>query len=253
MDEKACSRETIIFVHGNASSRAIWNEVIAALPERFECVTFDLPGHGVHDSTVPGSFELLTDALASVVAGVEGGAVHLVGHSLGGLICARFARNRPGKVRTLSLLATPLGRTSAHLQGAAAFLGKIEQRGLFESLSSLKDRWYTTDFATRHPEVLADRLRQLEALDPRVFVATYKIYIDPRNETSVADLRMPVFFLSGELADGFDPSVQEELARHHSHASCLLYPGIKNGILTECPERVAGDIERFISVQRKPL
>lgn len=237
--------DTVVFVHGNASTRAIWDGVIAAMPEGMSCVAFDLPGHGARAGEAVTGFATFTDALEAALSGL--GPVNLVGHSLGGLIAADVARRHPGRVATLGLLATPVDRTRLQLSAAAAFVERVERDGLFESLSRLKDRWYTDAFARENPDILAARVDQLRGMDADRFLATYRIYIDPDHETAMADLPMPVLLLSGELADGFDPAYQRKLAGRHAHVTCRLYPGIKNGVLTECPARVAADLATFIA------
>ena len=221
--------------------------MIAAMPDAYRCFAFDLPGHDAREREDIRGFEEFTEALIGAMDGLGSDPVHLVGHSLGGLVCADIARRFPDRIRTLCLLATPFDRTPQQLEAASAFLGRVEREGLFENLSRMKDRWYSEEFSRRNPDVISARLAQLREMDAGRFLATYRLYIDKNNETNAADLPMPVFLLSGAMADGFDTSHQCHLAERHANITCLHYPGMKNGILTECPARIARDLDEFFT------
>ena len=97
------SGPTILFVPGSWGTRSAWRGVIAALQGRFRIVTTSLLGYG-------GTAERRTEADLSIeretevieaVARRAGGAVHLVGHSWGGLVCLAVALR--GAIRVASL------------------------------------------------------------------------------------------------------------------------------------------------------
>lgn len=70
-------------------------------------MAIDLPGFG--RSAPPGGFDYAPDSHAEVIAtflaGLGHGSVHLVGNSLGGVVALLIAARRPHLVRTLTLLA----------------------------------------------------------------------------------------------------------------------------------------------------
>ncbi len=78
-------------------------------------------GFAFHDFAYPsvtGSLDANAAALAAFVDGVPGDTVHLVGHSLGGvLICAMLERRLPGRLGRVVCLGSPLkgSRTAARL------------------------------------------------------------------------------------------------------------------------------------------
>src|SRR6266545_7309783 len=79
----------IVLVHGFTGNVRNWALTVPAIRDRFRCVSFDLPGHGLSDKpTESTSYELRR--MAEVVWGaIE--ALHLekpvlMGHSMGGMI-----------------------------------------------------------------------------------------------------------------------------------------------------------------------
>ncbi|MEM6638302.1 MAG: alpha/beta fold hydrolase BchO [Pseudomonadota bacterium] len=82
----------IVLLHGTGSSTHSWRTFAPALADRYEVVSFDLPGHARsrlkadHALTLPGMASALADALA-VKDWVPSG---LVGHSAGAAVCVQL-------------------------------------------------------------------------------------------------------------------------------------------------------------------
>lgn len=94
----------VLALHGSASKGAMWHGLAGFLQGRFTVVTPDLPGYG--GSGVPAVPGPLAPELAAVVALASGfgEAVHLVGHSFGGVVALEAARLMPSLVRSLTLI-----------------------------------------------------------------------------------------------------------------------------------------------------
>jgi len=93
----------VVFVHGWASSRRMWDHILPALAQRFRCWALDLPGFGDSDRPAPGWYSI-PNFTAAVVGFVEGlGMVRprLVGHSMGGMIALNVAGRHPQALERL--------------------------------------------------------------------------------------------------------------------------------------------------------
>jgi len=85
----------LLLVHGLGSARTAWRPVVPALREHFTTITVDLPGHGdALDRVGVGASVLLpsqhADALTPLLEDF-GGAVHVVGNSMGGWVGLELA------------------------------------------------------------------------------------------------------------------------------------------------------------------
>jgi pimeloyl-ACP methyl ester carboxylesterase len=92
----------IVLVHGLAGSARWWRDTEAALAHTHDVHALDLPGFGSERQArfnLGAAPELLAQRLEAL------GPAHLVGHSLGGLVCARVAAHRPELVERLVLVA----------------------------------------------------------------------------------------------------------------------------------------------------
>jgi pimeloyl-ACP methyl ester carboxylesterase len=117
-------------VHGRG-----WSPQVEALAPRYTCVTFDNRGLGRSvPRGAPISVErMAADALAvldaatrsrAALGAAPGDAVHVIGHSLGGLVAVQLALDAPRRVASLTLLCTfAAGRSVAPLTARMAWLG----------------------------------------------------------------------------------------------------------------------------------
>ena len=240
--------EPIILVHGNGSTHKVWTEVIAHLQDAFRCVTYDLRGHGTspHDASQL-ELETLVGDLEQVRRDLKCARATFVGHSLGAAITAAYALKYPEHVETLCLLAAPAARSQQGRQAAAALLENLRTHGVKRVMSTLVKSWYTEHFLAHHPAALRARLGQLDEIDDDAFIKSYELYngidIDPWLDRIVAR----TLVMTGELSRGSGADVAGFIANRLSNSKLVVIEGLKNGILTEAPDRVAAEIREFLS------
>src|SRR5262249_44767626 len=106
--DESGSGPTLVLVPGSCSTGAAWRPIIAALRGKFRCVATSLPGYGrtaERRSAADPSIEHAAEVIESVVR-KAGSAVHLVGHSAGGLVGLVVALRRRVALKSLVLLET---------------------------------------------------------------------------------------------------------------------------------------------------
>jgi pimeloyl-ACP methyl ester carboxylesterase len=113
--------ETIVFLPGFGGAHTAWNNDFLALGERYRLILVDTLGFG--RSPKPSIDYRLEDHLAALHATVQhenAGIVHLVGHSMGGILALAYARQWPAQIGKLVLLATPFYRDAAEARRIVA-------------------------------------------------------------------------------------------------------------------------------------
>lgn len=79
--------EPVVFVHGNVSSSAFWQETMLDLPPQYRPIAVDLRGFGGTDPLPVDATRGVrdyADDVAATLAALDVGAAHLVGWSMGG-------------------------------------------------------------------------------------------------------------------------------------------------------------------------
>lgn len=93
----------IVFVHGLGGTSNSFQALLGALGG-FRCIRPDLPGSGRSPRPFQAlSMEHFAAIIAEIIQKFGGGPAHLVGHSMGTLVCQHVAARLPELVRSLTL------------------------------------------------------------------------------------------------------------------------------------------------------
>ncbi|NJP04263.1 MAG: alpha/beta hydrolase [Chloroflexaceae bacterium] len=103
-------RPAIVFVHGNVSSAAFWEETMLAMAEQgFWALAPDLRGYGGSPSLpIEARYGLqpLTDDLHAIMTVLNLQRFHLIGHSMGGMVAMHYAIDHADYLQSLTLLSS---------------------------------------------------------------------------------------------------------------------------------------------------
>jgi pimeloyl-ACP methyl ester carboxylesterase len=237
----------LFLIHGIGASRHTWDGVVAALKDRYRIIHYDLRGHG--RSPAPRPPYTLDGLVADLEAlraelGIE--KAHFAGHSLGGMIAPAYAREHPGRVRSLGLLSTAAFRTAEDSAKVKAVVAAMREKGIAPVLQTLKDRWFTPGFATRRPDVIERRLQQVIDCDPDVFLSVFDIYAETEMAPWLGEVKAPSLVLTGENDGGCPPRLNERIAEALPDSELVVLADLRHAILLEAAERVAEPMMRFL-------
>lgn len=99
----------VVLVHGLSGSALWWRHMVPALIRRYQVYLIDLPGYGSLRQHRPHvSLSSSSSWLQAWIDALGLPPVRLIGHSMGGYICARVAAQAPATVHSLVLIA-PVG------------------------------------------------------------------------------------------------------------------------------------------------
>lgn len=102
--------KTVLLFHGKNFNGYYWKDVMASLVKAgFRVIVPDQPGWGRSDKPeLHYSFHLLSYAMNKLLDSLHIDKVYLVGHSMGGMLAARFSMSYPSRVEKL-VLENPIG------------------------------------------------------------------------------------------------------------------------------------------------
>lgn len=175
-EEYGAGRLTFAFVHGWACDRSSWAPQVADLSRDFRCISFDMRGRGESTATPPFDIETQADDIASALQALEVDRAILVGHSLGGLVCAVVNDRHPDLVLGLVTGDSPLRadlsaneRLAAMVQedGMQAAMPMIERFFNEDTPTAVRDDIVATMLATS-PDVAAGSLSSSQRVTGRM-------------------------------------------------------------------------------------
>lgn len=108
--------EPLILIHGLGGSSGWWVRNIGFLGQYFTVYTVDLPGFGaMRRCPAPFSVNGAVAWLRTLLDALELETVSLIGHSMGGLIAAIFAAERPARLNRVVLAAPAITLPSTRI------------------------------------------------------------------------------------------------------------------------------------------
>ncbi len=256
-----CERRPALLIPGFTGSKEDFIPVLQPLAAAGRRVTaIDMRGQyqsqGAQDPCGYASGELAADvaAIADTIA-PDGHGVHLLGHSLGGLIARETALARQARIISLTLLSS----------GPGSVTGKRAEmlRGMLAALDAETGTYpdhlpaYIRAFWDQHlaPQAKADgvperiiaflRTRMLSN-SPTGLVIMGRYLLDcPDRTAELASLGgPPILVLYGENDDAWRSAVQERMAKELG-AQRVCIPGVGHSPAVEAPETTASTLTAF--------
>ena len=97
----------VILSNSLMSNHTMWDDTLPALTDKFRVLRYDTRGHGLTEVTPgPYSIALLSEDLLALMDALNIDKAHLVGLSMGGMICSYVGANFPDRVLSLGLCDT---------------------------------------------------------------------------------------------------------------------------------------------------
>jgi 3-oxoadipate enol-lactonase len=162
---------TLVFINALGTDFRIWNEVVKNLENDANTLVFDKQGHGLSSGSA--NTQRLHDYMADLVALLDYlniNRCHVVGLSVGGMIAQLLAHHHPERVDKLILCDT------RHKIGDAAGwntrINHVQADGVAAVADAVLQRWFSPDFQTANPNVVAGIHTMLERCPTAGYIQT---------------------------------------------------------------------------------
>lgn len=245
----------VVFVHGGLGNRAMWRPQVAALRERYRCLTYDLRGHG--ETTGGEDVEaftpaLLRDDLLAFADALGLARFHLVGLSVGGFVGQETAIARPERVDRLVLADTwVVTSADARMREVGRLLSPVVEVALRVAgtapLAALGARGMGAD----RPEA-AELVREATAgTSPEAAIRVWRGLSHHDTRERLSRITAPTLVLVGER----DHNVEQSrlLARSIAGAELKVLSDAGHVSNLAAPEAFNAALEAFLGAESSPL
>lgn len=237
---EAGAGEPLVLLHGVGLRAEAWGPQMG-LPARV--IAVDLPGHG--DSSPLAEGARLPDYVAWAARLIEAlglGSVNLAGHSMGALIAAGLAVDRPDLVRRVALLNGVHRRSP---EARAAVLGRAAEIAAgVGSIEAPLSRWFTADQARLRDQV-AGWLRAVSSLG---YAMAYRAFADGDGiyAERLDEIRCPVLVLTADGDPNSTPEMTQAMARI-AGGRAVVIKGHRHMVNLTAPEAVSAALSDWLA------
>ncbi len=243
--------DALMLVHGWIGSGALWYLMSPWLSERFRVIVPDLPGHA--DSAIPEDFAFDLDGFSHVLdelrQALELPRISLVGHSMGGSICMRYASRYADRVERLVLVDAPASARGMTWQVRVPLLPFL--LGLIYPVWGPGICAALIKSSVRHPDnlppdFLEGAVAQASLLSKEALVGTTRMLRAMDLDPELPAIKSPVLIIQGDNDPSVKPSESERLRDVLEHAVLHVVPDCGHCPNYEYPDLVVGLIEDFM-------
>jgi pimeloyl-ACP methyl ester carboxylesterase len=242
--------EALVLLHGIGGGASSWRIQLDALSDRFRVVAWDAPGYGGSTplaESAPNASDYAA-VLAAFLTALGVARCHLVGHSMGALLAARFAAERPDRI--LSLILASIAR------GLASLPAEERERvvhGRISDVTALGPRGMAEKRAPRllgpdaSPEILQAVIETMAAVHPQGYVQAARLLSGGDTKSDVARLpaAMPVRFVWGDADLITTPESNRAIAAARPQAPVSVIAGAGHALYLEKPQEFNAILRRF--------
>jgi pimeloyl-ACP methyl ester carboxylesterase len=254
-------KPTVVLVHGNGDEADTWRHVFKPLTTSFRVLALDLPGFGRSHPSQNADLDGLTAALSGLLDSLELSSVHLVGSSMGAVICAMYASQSPNRISSLTLVGGA-SLDSDDLEANPGIKSLLEP-GVGENYyNGLRTLGADAAFATLEPyyaKLQAMPASDLEFLRERVwarvwsdtqrdaFLAALRNMFDPKLKVISRLEQMPLQLIWGEHDNIVPIQAALKMQKKHPQAKLEVIPDAGHLPHQERPENFLKVLEGFLS------
>jgi len=225
----------LVLIHGLGADLHIWDAEAAVFAKHHRVLRVDVRGFGASDSP-PGPYSpaLFARDLDGVLRARGIVSAHILGISMGGVIAQRFALDFPHPVRSLILVSTSSEVGQKSVAAWQRLADTIERNG-FDLRSADASRAFSTTFAQRCPDVVADVGRRNAACAPQSYAAAARAVGAYNWTDQLRRITVPALILQGLEDQLTPPGGAVKMSRGLLHARLLMIAGAGHNLPIEEP------------------
>lgn len=229
---------TLVFIHGAAGSRLLWEGQVRALAGCANTVALDLPGHGESSGPSLESLQAYAGGVRDFILAIQAPRPIPCGHSMGGAITLQMLLDSPGLYA-----AGILVNSGSRLRVSPSIFQVIEQNfGFFADMLGLM-----VNAKKDIPEALKNLLSQSMHCTQDVVLHDFRACDVFDATPRLPEIQGPVLVLAAEEDRLTPPKFANYLQAGISGCQTIVIPDSGHFLPVEQPERVTEEIRQFVS------
>jgi 3-oxoadipate enol-lactonase len=240
----------VVLHHPLATDLTIWDELTAALIQRYRVVRFDARGQGASEATpAPYDFGTLSADTVGLMDHLKIARAHFLGLSMGGMVGQHLGLAHPQRFASLTLCST-----TSRIPDEAKPLWQervkvAREHGMGSQVELALARWLAPATMRDKPAVVARMRRYIEATP----VEGYAGWCGAIRDLNVTDrlnaIRLPTLVIVGAEDPSTPPAAARVIHREIAGSELVEVPGASHQLHVEEPATFNGHVLAFLDRQ----
>lgn len=240
----------ILLIPGFGCDHLIWGRVAQTLAARYRVVMFDHRGVGRTTGTVEGlALRTLADDAIGLLQALRIEKVHVLGHSMGGMVAQELAITRPELVQSL-ILVSSCARLDARGRATIDTWGNMPSRVDPETAARLVLPWMYTNAFFELPGAVDNLVQRMLANSypptAEAILAQSLAVQDADTTNRLGQITARTLVLVGREDILTPVRYSQQLARLIASAKLVVLDETGHGLLVETPDAVVGAVAPFL-------
>ncbi|ANN71989.1 alpha/beta fold hydrolase [Bordetella bronchialis] len=239
--------DPVVCIHGLGGSSNNWTPVMEAFT-RFRVLRIDLPGSArSHAVQGPLSIDSLAQAVREVCARLGVARAHLVGHSLGTIVCFKLAAESPELVRSLALfgpLLCPPDGARANIRARAQRARDEGMAGMQAIADAIVAGATSADTRQHQPAAVALVRESVMRQDPDGYARSCEALAEAQ-AAPVERIACPTLLVAGDEDAVAPPLSVRAIGERIRDSRVLVYPRCGHWTTFERPAECLRDLKDF--------
>jgi len=242
----------LVLLHGIGSAGRSFEHQINAFSPRFKVLAWDAPGYG-GSTELPVDHPTASDYAIELVKLLDERGIkrcHLLGHSLGCLIAARFMAVRPDRVQTLTLCSVATGHANvATVERENALTQRLGDLAKLGPEGLAKARAPRLLGPAAAPDALARLTDTMSSVKPRGYGQAARMLSTGDIKADIARFPLPVpgQIIYGDADVITPPARNQDVAAAWKGAAVHVIPGAGHALYIEQPAAFNAVLDAFLS------
>lgn len=228
--------EALVLLHGIGGCAEAWKPQLEAFADRYTVIAWNMPGYRGSPPVPKLTFPVLATALNELLDTLSGKRVHLVGHSMGGMVAQEYLRDRANRITSICLYATSPGLAQPETPEAARAaeerarifmerrIGPLD-RGM--TMREMAESMLDQVLAAGAPQsARTAAIESISSVPPDVYRDSMRCILSFDGTRIVPKIDRPTLVIAGSEDRTMTPSVVEAMARQIRGARYEVIPGV---------------------------
>lgn len=221
--QRGSAEDALVLLHGIGGRAEVWEPQLEAFSSTYRVIAWNMPGYGGSAPLPQLTFPALADTLDALLDSLGARRIHLVGHSMGGMVAQEFLRHRATKIASVCLYATnpgiarpetPDAAEAARLRAEEFFRRRVGPIDAGMSMREMAEKLLDQLLAPGAPEsARRAAVESVSAVPPDVYRAAMRAFLSFDGTDVVPNITTPTLVIAGGEDRTMPVDVVEAMAR----------------------------------------